>query len=523
MSLVSLNPEKPGFLDPSGQPLWIHGVNYEGYFDRAWAMWRPDMYDPGLISHDFQKSRASGFNSLRLFVQKENLDEVNKGDFSRFDTVIDLARKNGQYVLLTFNDYHSPHLASVGRFNSKIVEHFKGDPIIMGWDLENEPRLYNLLIANYPDGPPPLLTSALVDTYGELVSRADAANRTIPGSLRSDPDLSFYYVNAVEAYIQYSRAAAKAGGTLIDFMRNPAAQAWQPFLQMLDQTIEAWIKPQLDPMKATDPTRLFTIGWNWPIFAALPANRLLDFHQIHQYGSVGHARLQSIFAMLRSLKETFPDMPVIMGEYGYSTDESRKIETPRPIDPRIAALHEAATLCFLRAEGFAGGHKWMLNDVRAAPNPFEAQLGTYADGDSAKPSQRIFSHLAALWRNNEDLGQLTLTPDDKSLIRFVYRTATGGLAGGTASPASGLRWQTDYPAHLFMSWLKDGPTRLESAAAMDIELDPPNFIPGWQPSAGSSVWRLHGNTFNPEDRRAAGQSIPVFLRDNLPRLVTPVE
>jgi hypothetical protein len=521
LSAVTLNPNKPGFLDPDGRPLWIHGVNYEGFYDRAWAMWKPDLYDPGLISHDFQKARASGFNSARIFVQRENIDEVNKGDFTRFDTVFDLARNNGLYVLLTFNDYHSPHLANVGQFNSKIVEHFKGDPIVLGWDLENEPRLFNLLVANYPADLPPLLTSALVDAYGELVSRTEMANRTIPGALRDKPDLAYYYVNAVEAYIRYSRDASAYRGTLIDYMRAPESQAWQPFLQLLDQTIAAWIKPQLEPMKAADPTRLFTIGWNWPILAALPANRLLDFHQIHQYGNVGYDKLQSIFAMLRSLRDTFPDMPVIMGEYGYSTDESKKAETPRPIDPRIVALHEAAMLCFLRAEGLAGGHKWMLNDVRAAPNPFEAGLGLYADGDVTKPSQRFFAHLATLWRNNEDPGQLTVQSDPNSLIRFVYRTATGGLAGGSRSPEAGLSWQTDYPAHIFMTWPAGGQTRLESAAAMDVDLDP-GFIPGWPDGKGASVYRLYSNTFNPEDTRSSGQRVRVSLRDNLSRLVTPL-
>ncbi|MBN1992549.1 MAG: cellulase family glycosylhydrolase [Anaerolineae bacterium] len=522
MSIVTLNPAKAGFLDPSGQPLWIHGVNYEGFYDRAWAMWRPDLYDPGLIAHDFQKARASGFNSVRFFVQKENLDEVNNGNFTRFDTVFNLAREHGLYVLLTFNDYHSPHLADVGRFNSKIVTHFKGNPIVLGWDLENEPRLYNLLVATYPDQLPPLLTSALVDAYGELVSRAEMGSRNIPGLLRDKPDLAYYYVNAVEAYVRYSGEASAYHGTLIDYMRAPEAQPWQPFLQLLDQTIAAWLKPQLEPMKAADPTRLFTIGWNWPILAALPANRMLDFHQIHQYGNVGYDTLQTILAMLRSLRDTFPDMPVMMGEYGYSTDESKKAETSRPVDPRIVALHEAATLCFLRAEGLAGGHKWMLNDVRAAPNPFEAGLGLYANGDLAKPSQRMFAHLATLWRNNQNPGQLALQPDERSLIRFVYRTATGGLAGGSGSSQAGLNWQTPYPAHLFLTWLADGQTRLESDAAMDLEFAPSDVVPDWPDNQGASVYRLYSNTFNPEGAWPAGQQIPISLQDNFPRLVTPL-
>ena len=470
----------------------------------------------------FDTARASGFNSLRLFIQKENIDEVNKGDFTRLDTVFNLARNNDLYILLTFNDYHSPDLAGLGRFNSKIVAHFKDDPLVLGWDLENEPRLFNLLTATYPGGLPPLLTSALVDSLGELVSRADMGSRTIPGSLRNQPDLAYYYVNAVEAYVRYSQEAAAYNPSLIDYMRAPQAQKWRPFLDLLDQTIAAWIKPQLEPMKAADPARLFTIGWNWPILAALPANRLLDFHQIHQYGNVGYDKLQAIFAMLRSLRDTFPDMPVIMGEYGYSTDESRDASKPRPVDPRVAALHEAAMMCFLRAEGLAGGMKWMLNDVRAAPNPFEAGLGLYADGDTPKPGQRICAHLAALWRNSEDKGQLTVQPDQRSVIRLAYRTATGALAGGSGSPDPSLSWQTDYPAHIFMSWPVDGQTRLESSAALDLDLDPAQLAPNWVGPRGTGVYRLQGRGFTAEDAWPVRQRVQISLRDNLPRLLTPL-
>ena len=107
MSVFSLNPTHPGLLDPAGQPFFTLGVNYEGYFDRAWAMWRSDLYDPELIDQDFAKARRCGFNCLRLFIQKENNTEVNRGNWRRLDAVLNLARKYGLAVMLTFNDEHS--------------------------------------------------------------------------------------------------------------------------------------------------------------------------------------------------------------------------------------------------------------------------------------------------------------------------------------------------------------------------------------------------------------------------------
>lgn len=523
MSLVSIDPNAPQFRTPDGQPFFILGVNYEGYFDRAWAMWR--LYDPQLIKHDFQKARASGFNALRIFVQKENLDEVNQGRWNRFDTVMGLARNNDLYVMLTFNDYHSPHLASTGRFNAKIVEHFKGDPIILGWDLENEPRLYNLLTATYPDGPCPLLTPALVDRYGDMIPRSQVDMNRVPGPLRRDPNLAFYYVNAVEAYLRFSRDgngwAGQNQATIVDYMRAPASEKWRPFLDLLDQTIAAWIKPQIEPMRAADPSRPTSIGWNWPVLAALPANRLLEYMQIHQYGQVGYGQLIQTFNVLRALRDTFPDRPVVMGEFGYSTDESKDPAHPRPVDPHIAALHEGALLCFLRAEGFAGGMKWMLNDVRGAPNPFEAGLGVYADQDSPKPSQRVYAHLAAIWRFDHEPGHLTITPDERSLIRYVYRGGQGAIGGGSSSPDENLSWQADRPTHVFVHWNRGGQTRLEASTQAEVQLKPVGFVPEWEAGQGAAVYRLFDDTFSPEGAQEAGQPVSVSLRGEFPRLLTP--
>jgi len=522
MALFSLNPTQPGFLGPDGRPFFTLGVNYEGYFDRAWAMWRPNLFDLTLIERDFAKARACGFNTVRLFVQKENRDEVERGNWRRFDAVVNLARKYGLAVMLTFNDEHRPHLEAVGRFNAKIAAHFKGDPIIHSWDLENEPRLYNLLVAVYPNDACPLLTSALVDHYGQFVVRSQINMSRIPGALRGDRTRAFYYANAVEAYVRFSRDARASGlPTLVDYMRSAQSEYWKPFLRLLNDTLTAWLKPQIEPLRAADPDRLISIGWNWESLAALPANRTLDFHMIHKYGNVGYKPLNNIFSILKALQRTFPDQPVLMGEFGYSTDASRDPASPRPVDPRLVALHEAALLCFLRAEGFAGGLKWMLNDVRNAPNPFEAGLGVYADGDREKPSRRIYSHLAALWRQTEDRGVLQLSPDAQTLLRLRYQCESGGLSGGGGG-SEPLAWNGGQPVHIFTTCSISGQIRVEADAPLSLRLNPQALSSRWQPGRGTAVYRLKANTFSPEGTHPPGQPVSLSLTDDAPRLLSPL-
>jgi hypothetical protein len=304
-------------------------------------------------------------------------------------------------------------------------------------------------------------------------------------------------------------------------MNSSQSQFWKPFLRLLSDTVAAWLAPQMEPMKAVDPNRLFSIGWNWELLAALPANRVLDFHQIHKYGSVGYTRLNGIFSMLKALQKTFPNQPLIMGEFGYSTDESKNPAAPRPVDPRIAALHEAALLCFLRSEGLAGGLKWMLNDVRNAPNPFEAGLGVYADFNNEKPSRRVYTHLASIWRHTEDQGQLRVMPDDQTLIRLHYQCENGGISGGGSSEQP-VVWNVGQPVHVFTSCSVTGQIRVEADAPLNVQVTPAALSSRWSSSRGSAVYRLKDNTFSPEETHPPGQPVSVSLTDQNPRLITPL-
>lgn len=521
MSVFSLNSGQPEILSPDGTPFFTFGVNYEGYFDRAWAMWRPNLFDLDLIERDFAKARASGFNTVRLFVQKENHDEVNRGEWQRFDAVIGLAERYNLAVMLTFNDAHLPHLAQVGEFNAKIAAHFRGHQAIHSWDLENEPRLYNLLVANYPNGTCPLLTSALIDHYGELIPRSKIDMNRIPGLLRGDANKAYYYRNAVEAYIRFGQQAMTSGmPSIVDFMFSEQGAAWRQFFKLLNDTIAAWLAPQMEPMKAADPQRLFSVGWNWEALAALPANRALDFHQIHKYGkTVGYTKLNNIFSMLKALQRVFPTQPIIMGEFGYSTDESETTDTHKPVDPRITALHEAAMMCFLRAEGFSGGIKWMLNDVRNAPNPFEAGLGVYADGDRPKPVRRIFEHLASLWRQTDDLGQLRVLPDHRTHVRVHYLCESGGFSGG-GGDESPVAWDANAPAMVLTTCDASGQIRVETDAPLQVSLTLPQLSARWH-GAQAAVYRLEEEGFSPEGIQSA-VSVQVQADAGSPRLISPL-
>jgi hypothetical protein len=66
--LVTIAQNKRHLTDLKGQPFFVVGTNYEGYFDRSWQMWDDHLFNPDLIAHDFRKMANSGLNVVRLFV-----------------------------------------------------------------------------------------------------------------------------------------------------------------------------------------------------------------------------------------------------------------------------------------------------------------------------------------------------------------------------------------------------------------------------------------------------------------------
>jgi hypothetical protein len=66
---------------PDGQPVFLLGASYQGPADRAWrgdywAWWATDRFDPALVAEDFRRARSAGLNTLRIFVQRELLQDI---------------------------------------------------------------------------------------------------------------------------------------------------------------------------------------------------------------------------------------------------------------------------------------------------------------------------------------------------------------------------------------------------------------------------------------------------------------
>jgi LysM repeat protein len=527
MALVAVSADKLHLVNPTGQPFFVLGVNYAGYFDRAWKMWAPDRYDPELIARDFRKAQNSGFNTVRLFVHAELFEELENDNFARLDETLSLAQDHQLLVILTLNDAHYLDLRRVSQVDARLAARYDGVPTLMAYDLENEPVFYNLAAAIYPTGyRPPIQTSQLVDQYGARVQRDQVADwrrrHWVPAHLSEEE--AFYYINALQLFLEFD-ASVKAfvnrgQGNLVDFLLSGEATPWHPLIGVLDQTVESWLRVRTDPMRAAGARHLITVGWSWLHFAALPANRLLDFQSYHHYTSLSRDGFNTNVAHLESLCRAFPSHPILLGEFGWSNQSSTNPASSRLVDPQLTALYEAATYAYLRANGLAGGLKWMLNDVQGVDNPYEASFGVFSVSDKAKPIRDLAARFSECCQSLESPGTFTQFRDLDSGLAYRFDLQQQLIVGGAVYQDQAISWRAESVGHCFIR-INNEELLIEAVGAGQLALDPWDLIPTWNRARETDLYRVYSDSQRTRQQTfGAGQSVVVQVRPGALYLVT---
>ncbi len=511
MSFFRVAETKRHLAAPNRSPLFLMGANYEGYFDRAWRLWDNAKFNPILIDRDFKKMAETGLNVVRLFVQPALEKEVQAGNFAKLDKVLQIAADYRLLVLLTFNDGHALNLARVAQSDAKIASRYRDDPIILGWDLENEPVFYNFVAAIYPaTHPAPVQTSILVDHYGPRVSRQEAldlqAQWRIPSHL--NPTLAYYYINALRLFIEFNNDATawarQKKVTIVEYIYSTDSQKWHKLIEVLNGTVQAWLTVRRTPVRAVDPNHLITVGYNWLHFAALPANRVLDFQEFHKYGALSRSKFVQTTQTLSSLQKAFPQHPVLMGEFGYSNQTGPNPASSEPVEAPQTALFEMAILAFLRAHNFAGGLKWMLNDVDTTTNPYEASFGIYRVGNHPKPIQQLLASASQKWPAPPVEGSIKITQDQRGLAFRLTLDDKIMLAGSVFQDET-FSWQAENIGYCFVDKLSQA-LQITAQGNGVLALDPWELAPTWDRTRQSILYRVGTDslaqlaTFPPDER-----------------------
>jgi hypothetical protein len=470
--LISVAPGGSRLQTPDGKPFFAVIVNYVGHSDRAWAQFMPGQFDAALIEADFRLARQTGANTIRTFVASPLQNEFPKGDWSKLDALVWAAERAGVYLLLTLADYGPSYLQTMAAHAGMIAARYKGNPIILGYDLRNEPHFYNLAILHYPQ-PLPLFAANLATIYPPRADPGQAlfwarSEGAVPTWV-SDAD-AIRYANAYEVWSDFLAASSawaaerNMSATIVDFMRSAQAAPWQPFIKALDATLAAWLAPQVAAIRAADPDRLITVGWNDPALAGLPANAVLDFMSMHRFPPNAPRWLTYHLAMASVLRSAFPGKPVLLTEFGYATSE---------VDPAQAAVCESATWLHALESGLAGAGKWMLWDLPPGPNPRERSFGLYTANDQPKPSAHGLHSLSNLLApSTGPHGNLTLTANATGGVGYRFQASDARFCSGDGVAGDDLvRWQGYGLGQLFVHWITARLLRIRVTAPGQVRLD----------------------------------------------------
>lgn len=245
----------PDLIAPDGSKFFIRGINLgnwlnpEGYMfkfrsassarliDQAFReMVGPDFTnefwkafkDNYITREDIQYIAKTGANSIRLpFHYKLFTDEdymglsVNQDGFQRTDTLVEWCRQSGLYIILDMHDapggqtgdniddsYGYPWLMVSEKSQQqfveiwkKIADHYKNEPVILGYDLLNEP------IATYFKNEEDMLNSKLEPLYKkavEAIREVDTNHIVLLGGSQWNSNFSIFTDSKFDDKIMYT-------------------------------------------------------------------------------------------------------------------------------------------------------------------------------------------------------------------------------------------------------------------------------------------------------------------------------
>jgi len=514
-------PSTRAWITPrGGKPFFVIAANYEGPADRAWKMWDDGQFDANLISVDFARAASLGINTLRIFVQTSLRDDINRGDFSKLNTVTALARQYNLKLILTFTDWAEPDIQKAGGLDARIASQLANEPSILAYDIKNEPQWNDIAGAIYPTGTTtvPLQDPSLIAQYGERVShdaigdyRRGEGKNIIPA--RMTDDQAYVMANYYKLFREFLDAGAAwvnshPGTTTLDYMDSPDSASWGPYLAAVDSTLQTWVDIQANPVREADPGRPITVGYSNIVFAKMQSNSKLTFQSVHRFTSHGYAGLNATFLVLDNLQRAFPGRPVMLEEFGYPGQVWSQSSGLKGFDPRTTGNLEGAIWAYLYSRGFAGGGKWMLNHFPQGDNPGENTYGLFDNNGQAKITAISLRAITGLFSKSAPGAMSTILPDDNYAVNYAYTANDALIAGGKVYTGTNVTYTASAPSQLVVG-VQGGSVTLFATDVSTVSLNLPAVFgvptgeigrvallgtdPQGQPTVPASIPTLNGD------------------------------
>ncbi|MBN1343107.1 MAG: hypothetical protein JXQ73_10530 [Phycisphaerae bacterium] len=517
---LRLSEDRKHILYPDGRRIFMFGANYLGPCDRKCYI-GGDLFDARRIEDDFRKCRDAGINILRFW-----LNGVER-DPGKVATVKELARRYGVYLLL----HLGPHATTSEKIVDAImpaVRAFKDEPMVLGYDLINEPYLGTVGAITIDGRPSALLALRPYETF-----EGEFSKTWVDGCVKSRPEWPQMHKwldekDARELYAAYSlwnRYAARyriGGYSTFPGLKGllPVDGKFGRFIKGVDETFGAWIKFQVEAIRSEDKRHLITVGYNTAL-SCLPANERLDFVSQHVYEKPGTLEtvMRNVTTMDR-LAKAWPRQPITLGEFGYSNGIR---VAGGYLDPDASGVGEMIHYLYALAHGYDGCMKWSLTDwplavIRynapwiqgASKQVYESRFGAYSYDGTIEGRPKPIAHALKFLRDYVDRygpgGELRVTGSKTPIgAAYVYRSREALFVGDVAHEAPEFRFRADVPTSVML--MRDrGALRVMATRDVTLSLNPSAFVG----SITASTAKVEGRTAS-TGRAEAGRLVLEML------------
>jgi len=468
---LRISPDGRHFITADHRRFFAIGSNYLGPRDRKCQLGGP-LFDAVKIEADFRAAQKAGINLFRFW------PPAIEDDHSDFQTILALAEKYRIYLLLLPVPHAQPSDKETLAALQTYVRLAADCPMVMGYDLMNEPMLTDIGAIRINNQSSPIIQHNTYERYDpDLFNRlwVDqlAQNRSGWPAVKPwvDDDnarelLAAHFLGEKLLQQQLTCGNMSLLCGLEKELRLPPE--YQEFQQALNQTFANWIHFQTDALKKMAPGQHLTIGYNSPL-VALAANQTLDFQAYHLYNLPYSRRdFEQSLSTLDRLRDIFPHQPITLGEFGYSS--GLQLPDGEYLDIHSAGIAEMMTMLYAYAHDYSGVMFWLLTEWPVAniaynapwipPDKYvhESRLGMYYHDGTEQPHPKPIAYAAAFFReylDTQPAGPCEFTLTEASIpikTGYVFRGPDALFIGNQAYHSEAISFKARQPANVMVRW-----------------------------------------------------------------------